>query len=162
MHFGFDFTLITKILLFTVSYPTMAVVFLLCIHTPTPPCPCFSSPEYTIICPSVVMKCPLPPHLTSANPHISILNLSISLPNTWVFPSCNILLMFHVPTLSLFLSCIAVVSILPLIPSTIVFAVVPALPVPVVAVALAAVAVLAVLPVADFPTLSWLPNRGRG
>src|SRR6218665_3597188 len=65
-------------------------------------------------------------------PHISTLSLSNSLPRFYTFPSCNMLHMFHVPILIFFLSCI--------VPSS----------------------MFIFLPVANFPTLSWSLNRGRG
>jgi len=61
-------------------------------------------PEYTIMWPSSVVKCPCPSHLTSDNPHISKSihpNLIISSPSSWTFPNCSILRIFHVPSLSL-------------------------------------------------------------
>ena len=87
------------------SYPTSAPAIFLWIQTATPDMPWVERPEYTIVWPSSVVKCPCPSHLTSDNPHISIPNRIVSSPSSWTFPCCSILWIFHVPSLSFLGSC---------------------------------------------------------
>jgi len=140
MFRGFALSRTTRTRSLIGSYPTSAPASFLWIQTATPDMPWVSRPGYTIVWPSSVVKCPCPFHLTSDNPHISTPNRIISSPSSWTFPSCSILRIFHVPSLSLLRSWSCLVWSCD---NIVVF-------------------FIMVDPVTDFSTLSWLLDRGCG
>ena len=146
MFRGFTLSRTTRTRSLTGSYSTKAPAVFLWIQTATPDMPQVVRPEYTIVWPSSVVKCPSPSHLTSDNPHTSTLSLIISSPSSWTFPSCSILRIFHVPSLSLLRSCSCLAWHCDIVASFI--TVCPGMSM--------------VCPVTDFSTLPWFLDRRRG